>query len=145
LDLTIKHQDNLAIKKIGLLKTWLVHHCETNQHNGIPTQVPNSMKIHPVFHVSLFGTLSCFYHLRKTHEPPPPIVIDDEQKNKVKEILDSRILRSQLQYLVHWQGYDINEHTWELIKNLSNAMEKVKDFHMWYLNKPKAVHCWTHC
>ncbi len=52
------------------------------------------------------------------------------KKYKVKEILDSRISHHQLQYLVHWQGYDIIECTWEPIENLSNAMEKMKDFHM---------------
>jgi hypothetical protein len=28
---------------------------------------------------------------------------------------------------------------WELVENLSNAMEKVKNFHMRYPNKPKAI------
>ncbi len=103
------------------------------------------MKIHPMFHVSLLEPYHVSTILGKTHEPPPPIVVDDDKKYEVEEILNSRISHRQLQYLVHWQGYDISEHTWEPVKNLSNAMEKVKNFHMWYLNKPKAIPCGIHC
>ncbi len=81
----------------------------------------------------------------KTHEPPPPIVINGEQEYEVKEILDSKISHHQLQYLVHWQGYEISEHTCEPIDNLSNAMKKMKDFHMQYLNKLKVVPCGICC
>jgi hypothetical protein len=74
----------------------------------------------------------CCYHAstipRKTHEPPPPIIINGEQEYEVEGILYSRISHRQLQYLVHWQGYDISEHRWELVENLSNAMEKMKTF-----------------
>ncbi len=66
---------------------------------------------------------------RRIHDPPPPIEINGEQKYEVKDILNSRISNCQLQYLVHWHGYDVNERTWELIKNLSNVMEKVYEFH----------------
>jgi hypothetical protein len=56
---------------------------------------PDSMKIHPMFHVSLLE----HYHStipRKTNEPPPLIVVDGEQKYKVEKILDSRISHHQL-------------------------------------------------
>ncbi len=49
----IKHQDNLGIKKIKLPKTWHVSHCETNQHNGIPTLC------------FIVGALPCFYHFKE--------------------------------------------------------------------------------
>jgi hypothetical protein len=85
----------------------------------------------------------CCYNVstipRRTHEPPPPIIINGEQEYEVEGILYSRISHCQLQYLVHWQGYDIDECTWEPIEILSNAMEKVKDFNMRYLNKFKAA------
>jgi len=48
---------------------------------------------------------------------------------EMEDILDSRIFNRQLQYLVHWHGYDVNNGTWEPIKNLLNAMEKVHEFH----------------
>jgi hypothetical protein len=48
---------------------------------------------------------------------------------EMEDILDSRIFNRQFQYLVHWHGYDVNNYTWEPIKNLLNAMEKVHEFH----------------
>jgi hypothetical protein len=39
----------------------------------------------------------------------------------------------------------MNKHTWELVENLSNAMEKVKDFHMRYSNKLKVIPCGICC
>jgi hypothetical protein len=44
-------------------------------------------------------------------EPPSPIEVNGEQEYEMKEILDSKLSNRQLQYLVHWQGYDINECT----------------------------------
>jgi hypothetical protein len=57
----------------------------------------------------------------------------------MEDFLDLRIFNRQLQYLVHWHGYDVNKRTWELIKNLSNAMKKVHEFHQQYPNKPKSI------
>jgi hypothetical protein len=50
-------------------------------------------------------------------------------KNIMEDILNSKISNCQLQYLVHWHGYDVNESTWEPIKNLTTTMEKVHEFY----------------
>jgi hypothetical protein len=63
----------------------------------------------------------------------------------MEDILDSRIFNHQLQYFVHWHGYDVNECTWELIKNLSNVMEEVHEFHQQHLNKPMSALHGIHC
>jgi hypothetical protein len=57
------------------------------------------------------------------------IEINGQQKYEVDESFDSKTLNHQLQYFNHWQGYDVNEHTWEPFKHLWNVMEKVKEFH----------------
>ena len=44
-------------------------------------------------------------------------------------ILDSRLHRGNLQYLVKWLGYTEEYNTWEPLSNLKNAEEAVKDFH----------------
>jgi hypothetical protein len=83
-----------------------------------------------MFKFSLLEPYHVFTILGRTHKPPPPILVDGEQEYEVEEILNLKISHYYLQYLVHWQGYDISERIWEPILNLSNAMEKVKDFHM---------------
>jgi hypothetical protein len=54
-------------------------------------KLPDSMKIHPVFHVSLLEPYHVSTITKRTHEPIPPIVINGEQKYEVEEILDSKI------------------------------------------------------
>ena len=93
-------------------------------------ELPATMKIHPVFHVSL---------LRKYNEnpeefserrqvPPPPVVIDDQREFEVERILDKRERRRRVEYLVKWKGYELYDATWEPLKNLTNAQETVRDF-----------------
>jgi hypothetical protein len=40
---------------------------------------------------------------------------------------DLRVSNQQLQHFIHWREYDVNEHIWEAIKRLSNAMEKMNN------------------
>ncbi len=82
-----------------------------------------------MFHVSLLE----FHHTstipRRIHDPLHLLKLIVNMNMKWGDILNSRISNRQLQYFVHWHGYDVNERTWELIKNLSNAMDKVCGFH----------------
>jgi hypothetical protein len=55
---------------------------------------------------------------------------------EVEEILDSKLVRKKLYYLVLWKGYPISEATWEPPDHLSNAAQAVRDFHLRYPDKP---------
>ena len=71
-------------------------------------------------------------------EPSPPAeLVDGEEEWEVEEIKDSRYSRRQLQYLVHWKGFDVSEDTWEPARHLAHAPELVTDFHSRYPAKPK--------
>ena len=52
-------------------------------------ELPESMKIHPVFHVSLLEPYKPSTIPGRTRPPPPPVVLDDELEWEVEEILDS--------------------------------------------------------
>jgi len=54
-------------------------------------KLPNSMKIHLMFHVSLLEPYHASTIPRRTHKPPSLIVVNDEQEYEVEKILDSRI------------------------------------------------------
>ena len=99
-------------------------------------ELPPSMKIHPVFHVSLLEPYKASSIPGRSQAPPPPVEVEGTEEFEVSEILDSRIIRRKLEYLVHWQGYDISERTWEPAANLRHAPEMIQDFHRQYPQKP---------
>jgi hypothetical protein len=94
--------------------------------------LPPSMRIHPVFHISLLKP----YHANptdfpdRTQSPPPPIYVDDSDtpEFEVEFILDKRCYRRQTQYLVKWAGYPEHDATWVPISNLKNAREAITEF-----------------
>jgi hypothetical protein len=61
--------------------------------------------------------------------PPPPIDVEGEPEYNVEEIRDTRRRRGKLQYLVHWEGYQREDDTWEPIENLKNTQKLVQEFH----------------
>ena len=56
-------------------------------------------------------------------------------QHEVAAILDSKIVRKKLYYLVDWLGYSPNERTWEPIENMTNARALLQDFHRQYPDK----------
>ena len=98
-------------------------------------ELPPSMKIHPIFHVFLLEPYKTSSILGRSQVPPPPVEIEGNEEFEVSEILDSRIIRRKLEYLVHWQGYDISERTWEPAANLCHALEMIQDFYRQYPEK----------
>jgi hypothetical protein len=100
-------------------------------------ELPAAMKVHPVFHVSLLESYRESAFPGRVQGPPPSIEIENHEEYEVEKVLDSRRRRGNLEYFVHWSGYDINERTWEAAENLANAPEKVQEFHQRYPHKPK--------
>ena len=42
--------------------------------------------------------------------------------------MDRQERRGKMRYLVKWKGYTVEENTWEGLKNLKNAREKIEEF-----------------
>ncbi len=59
-------------------------------------KLPDSMKIHHVFHISSLEPYHAPTIIGKICEPPPPIEVDGEQKYEVEDVLDSWISKDQL-------------------------------------------------
>ena len=92
-------------------------------------QLPPSMKIHPVFHISLLKPYKENNSFLGRHQTPPqPIVVDNEEEWEVEEVLDQRTKRNQVQYLVKWKGYPFQDATWESAQNLAHAPQKIAEF-----------------
>ena len=100
-------------------------------------ELPASMKIHPIFHVSLLEVYKGSTISRRLQPLPLVVEIDNHNEYEVEEVLDLRRRRGKLQYLIHWRGFDINERTWKPVANLKNAPLEVQEFHQRYPEKPK--------
>ena len=98
-------------------------------------RLPESMKIHPVFHVSLLEP--CHENTLPNHvQPPPhPVIIDNRNEWEVEEILDSRIFRRHLQYKVRWKGYSNSNDSWEPLEPLEHSLDLLHEFHTRYPTK----------
>ncbi|GAA5916771.1 hypothetical protein JCM5296_001318 [Sporobolomyces johnsonii] len=98
--------------------------------------LPDSVKIHPVFHVSLL-----YPHLdnpfpARLPVPPPLTIVEGQPELEVESILDSQTFHGALRYLVRWKGLTPREDSWERAEDVENAEELVTEFHTKYPNKP---------
>ena len=98
--------------------------------------LPPQLRIHPVFHSFLLEPYQESTILGRITQPPPPIELEDGPEYVGAAILDSKIVRNKLYYLVDRLGYSPSEHTWEPVENVTNARPLLEDFHRQYPDKP---------
>jgi hypothetical protein len=110
--------------------------------NAYKLQIPNSMRIHPVFNtVKLRPYLEDPIAERPQPERPAPVVVvDGEPEWAVEHLEDSRIYgRSRkMQYLVKWKGYPREENTWEDAENIISE-DLINDFHRRHPSAPRRI------
>jgi hypothetical protein len=99
--------------------------------------LPSSIRIYPVFHISLLEQAQPRNEPILGHiQPPPPlIIIDDEEEWEVEEIIDSCYYQKQLQYRVKWTGFHDKDKTWYLATNFNNSPDTMQWFHQKYPQK----------
>jgi hypothetical protein len=100
--------------------------------------LPPSVKIHPVFHISLLEPTTTQNTPIPGHlqPPPPPVIINNEEEWEVEEITDSCYYRKTLQYRVRWKGFHDEDKTWYPATNFDNSPEAIQQFHKNYPRKP---------
>uniref|UniRef100_A0AAQ4R7X3 Gypsy retrotransposon integrase-like protein 1 n=1 Tax=Gasterosteus aculeatus aculeatus TaxID=481459 RepID=A0AAQ4R7X3_GASAC len=97
--------------------------------------LPDSMKIHPTFHVSLLKPVSTSDLSPPAIPPPPPRLIDDHPAYTVSRILDVRPRGRGFQYLVDWEGYAPEERSW-ISRSLILDPTLLRDFYEANPGKP---------
>ena len=97
--------------------------------------LPFQLKIDNNFHVSLLRPAHIGYP-SQLQESPPPIEPDTQEPDtyEVEAILDSRVRRKKIQYLVRWTGY--NDPTWEPFDHLDGCRDLIIEFHQAFPNAP---------
>ena len=101
-------------------------------------------RLHPVFNVVKLSPAPDDPIVgRRQNPPPPPELVDGEEEYIVEEILNSRMFRWKLQYLVKWEGYGIEGNTWEYSENLAHAPEKITEVHTRNPGAPRRIRALT--
>ena len=119
---TTRPSSKLDFKRLGQFKI-----IKKISSHAYKLDLPASMKCHPVLHVSLLEPAASNPLAGQKQPAPPPIIVDDNVEFEVKEILDSKLIRKTLKYLVRWVGYV--EPTWEPAELLKHSPELVHYFH----------------
>ncbi|KAI0991666.1 hypothetical protein K3495_g16521 [Podosphaera aphanis] len=99
--------------------------------------LPFQFKIDNNFHVSLLRPAHVGFPSQQTTVPPPlEISPSGHEVHEVEAILDSRIRRNKVQYLVRWTGD--NDTTWEPHEHLDGCPDLLTEFHNSYPNAPRS-------
>ena len=109
--------------------------------NVVELKLPKTLRIHLVVNVSRVKP----YLGPLPGQPvswPGPVQVSEErdEEYEVDYIVASRIYRQQLQYLVHWKGYEEHKRTWELASNVKNAPLVVERFYKENPSAPQKLH-----
>ncbi len=71
---------------------------------------------------------------------PPPVITKDTTEYEVAEILDSRMRRGQVQYLIQWQGYANEDNSWEpAMTIIKDVPALVRKFHADHPNTVRSI------
>jgi Reverse transcriptase (RNA-dependent DNA polymerase)/RNase H-like domain found in reverse transcriptase/Integrase zinc binding domain/Chromo (CHRromatin Organisation MOdifier) domain len=90
--------------------------------------LPSSMKVHRVFHVSL---LKQYHEGMRIGAPPPAVVYDDSVQYEVDAIMDHkepRSKRGKRRFLIKWLGYGHEHNSWEPEDNLEHSSEYLTEY-----------------
>jgi hypothetical protein len=91
-------------------------------------ELPDTMRIHPYFHVSLLEPY-VEGHPGQHQDPAPAVIVDGEPEYHVESILDSRLdpddpdpsNPDNYQYLVKWLNFPATSNSWEPYENLHDV------------------------
>lgn len=59
---------------------------------------------------------------------PDPSLVDGFEEFEVEKILDKKMVKGRIHFLIKWKGYSALHNSWELEENLTNCSEALEEF-----------------
>jgi hypothetical protein len=131
---TARPSKKLYYKRLGPFKVTNVIN-----RNAYRLELPYSMKVHNVFHVSLLDRYIGPIPGQQPSDSPPAITAEnpDDEEWLIERVLDLHKRYKRLWYLVQWAGHNYVNTSWEPAENLEGASEAVAGFHRENRAKPR--------
>jgi hypothetical protein len=104
-------------------------------------KLPYQLRVHPVFHASKFIPFN--EDTIGSHQPKGriPEMVDGNVEFEVEQILDARVHRGRVQYLIKWKNEDDSENSWEPLQHVKHCWTMIRKFHYDHPDapEPKAI------
>jgi hypothetical protein len=103
------------------------NHSDTNK-----LKLPENLKVHPTFHVSLLKSIARDASRRNQehNSRPPPYLVHNELEFEMEVVFKSRQLRGrEREFLVKCKGYHPIEASWVNESDMERAQKAIKKFH----------------
>ena len=108
--------------------------------NTVKLRLPRQLRIHPVFNVSDVRPFNESTIPGQKSKTPEPVFVNEETRYEVEEILNSRLSRGKLQFLIKWKGYTDEHNSWQPESNVLPGAEKlVKKYYVAHPNAPRRI------
>jgi hypothetical protein len=127
---TLRPSKKLDDRNLGPFKI-----IEKKSDTVVKLELPETMKIHPVFHVRLLKPVEEIEGMKREQRVPGPIIVEGEEEWEVEKIVKTRRRGKEIEFEVKWKGFGEEENTWEPLENLGNSLETIEFF---FKKHPKA-------
>jgi len=127
------YSDHKSDMKVTLEAAWAFYCFSLSVTIWLWAEIASVTTIHVVQPISLLHPVVNNALDGQRADQPPPAEVDGEEEYQVSCVEDSQVYRGQLQYRIHWTGYD--SLTWEPAKFV-DGLQAVGEFQQWNPNKP---------